>query len=94
MLKAVFRCLGGVGAAPAAEAAAPAEEKTEFDIKLTGFDAAAKVKVIKEVRSMTTLGLKEAKELVRTESPPTLPLPSPRPHCGLAARPPSACCAP
>mmetsp|Transcript_14232 Transcript_14232/g.42998 ORF Transcript_14232/g.42998 Transcript_14232/m.42998 type:complete len:217 (-) Transcript_14232:500-1150(-) len=56
-------------AAPAAaaapvESAVPAEEKTEFDIKLTGFDAAAKVKVIKEVRSMTTLGLKEAKELV------------------------------
>ena len=53
----------GAGAAPAAEAP-PAEAKTEFDIKLTGFDAASKVKVIKEVRTMTSLGLKEAKELV------------------------------
>lgn len=71
-------CVGGGGAAPV-ESAVPAEEKTEFDIKLTGFDAAAKVKVIKEVRSMTTLGLKEAKELVRTV-PPLPPRPSPRPH--------------
>ncbi len=52
-------------AAPAAEAAPKEEEKTEFDVKLTGFDAAAKIKVIKEVRAMTSLGLKEAKELVR-----------------------------
>ncbi len=58
---------GPAGAAPeAAAAAAPVvEEKTEFDVKLTGFDAAAKIKVIKEVRAMTELGLKEAKELVR-----------------------------
>ena len=58
---------GPPGAAPeAAAAAAPVvEEKTEFDVKLTGFDAAAKIKVIKEVRAMTELGLKEAKELVR-----------------------------
>lgn len=52
------------GTTPEAEAA-PVEEKTEFDVKLTGFDAAAKIKVIKEVRAMTNLGLKEAKELVR-----------------------------
>ena len=45
-------------------AAPPVEEKTEFDLKLDGFDAAAKIKVIKEVRGMTDLGLKEAKELV------------------------------
>lgn len=50
-------------------AAAPAEEKkeeqTEFDVKLDGFDAAAKIKVIKEVRGvLPELGLKEAKELV------------------------------
>lgn len=52
------------GAAPAAEEP-KAEEKTEFDVKLAGFDAAAKIKVIKEVRVITSLGLKEAKELVR-----------------------------
>ena len=40
------------------------EEQTAFDLKLTGFDAKAKIKVIKEVRSITGLGLKEAKELV------------------------------
>ena len=52
-------------AAPAAGAAAPAaEEKTEFDVVLAGFDAAAKIKVIKAVREITGLGLKEAKELV------------------------------
>ncbi|KAH6812801.1 Ribosomal protein L12/ ATP-dependent Clp protease adaptor protein ClpS family protein [Perilla frutescens var. frutescens] len=39
-------------------------EKTTFDIKLEKFDAAAKLKVIKEIRSFTDLGLKEAKELV------------------------------
>ena len=53
------------GPAPAAAAAPVEEEKTEFDVKLTGFDAAAKIKVIKEVRAMTSLGLKEAKELMR-----------------------------
>ena len=52
-------------AAPAAGAAAPAaEEKTEFDVVLTGFDAAQKIKVIKVVRELTGLGLKEAKEMV------------------------------
>ena len=52
-------------AAPAAGAAAPAaEEKTDFDVVLTGFDAAAKIKVIKVVREITGLGLKEAKEVV------------------------------
>ena len=40
------------------------EEKTVFDLKLTGFDAKSKIKVIKEIRSVTSLGLKEAKELV------------------------------
>ena len=52
-----------VAAAPAASAAAPAEEKTEFTI----FLAAAgdkKINVIKEVRAITGLGLKEAKDLV------------------------------
>ena len=52
-------------AAPAAGAAAPAaEEKTEFDVILAGFDAAAKIKVIKVVREVTGLGLAEAKTAV------------------------------
>ena len=51
-------------AAPAAAAAAPVEEKTEFDVVLTGFDAAAKIKVIKAVREITGLGLAEAKGVV------------------------------
>ena len=52
-------------AAPAAGGAAPAaEEKTEFDVVLTGFDAAAKIKVIKVVREITGLGLAEAKAVV------------------------------
>ena len=53
---------GGGGAAEPAAAAAPA--KTEFTVKLESFDAAQKIKVIKEVRAITELGLKEAKELV------------------------------
>ena len=52
-------------AAPAAGAAAPVvEEKTEFDVVLAGFDAAAKIKVIKVVREVTGLGLAEAKAVV------------------------------
>ena len=52
-------------AAPAAGAAAAAvEEKTEFDVVLTGFDAAAKIKVIKAVREITGQGLAEAKATV------------------------------
>ncbi len=50
-------------AAPAAEAAA-VEEKTEFDVVLESFDAAAKIKVIKVVRELTGLGLAEAKAAV------------------------------
>ncbi|XP_048233123.1 50S ribosomal protein L7/L12 [Ricinus communis] len=42
----------------------PVAEKTAFDIKLEKFDAAAKIKIIKEVRGFTDLGLKEAKDLV------------------------------
>lgn len=53
-----------VAAAPAAAAAAPAaEEKTEFDVVLQSAGA-EKIKVIKVVRELTGLGLKEAKELV------------------------------
>ena len=53
-------------AAPAggAAAAAPVEEKTEFDVVLAGCDAAAKIKVIKAVREITGLGLAEAKAVV------------------------------
>ena len=40
------------------------EEKTSFDVILSAFDASTKIKVIKEVRTVTALGLKEAKELV------------------------------
>ncbi len=50
------------GAAPGAEVA-PAEEKTEFDVILTGFGD-KKIQVIKVVRELTGLGLKEAKDLV------------------------------
>lgn len=58
------------GAVGAGAAAAPMEEAKEekvlFDIKLLGFDAKAKIKVIKEVRAIGGLGLKEAKELVES----------------------------
>lgn len=59
-----------VAAAPVAGGAAPAaEEKTEFDVILA--DAGAeKIKVIKVVRELTGLGLKEAKELVDTAPKP------------------------
>ena len=61
---------GGGGAAPGAAGGAPgapaaaAEEQTEFTVKLESFDSAQKIKVIKEVRAITELGLKEAKDLV------------------------------
>lgn len=54
--------VAAAGAAPAAGDAA-AEEQTEFDVILTGAGD-QKIKVIKEVRGITALGLKEAKELV------------------------------
>ena len=52
-----------MGAAPAAGAAAAAEEKTEFTVELTD-GGANKIGVIKVVREITGLGLKEAKDLV------------------------------
>ena len=52
-----------VAAAPAAGGDAPAEEKTEFDVELTEAGS-NKIAVIKEVRTITGLGLKEAKDLV------------------------------
>jgi large subunit ribosomal protein L7/L12 len=61
---------GVSAAAPVAVAAAPAaaevaEEQTEFDVVLASFGE-KKINVIKEVRAITTLGLKEAKELVES----------------------------
>ncbi len=59
---------GVVMAAPGATAggdgADAAEEKTEFEVVLDSFDAASKIKVLKEVRNATGLGLGEAKALV------------------------------
>ena len=69
LVKAMEEKFGISAAAPVAMAAGPAaaaaevEEQTEFDVILTGFGD-AKVSVIKEVRAITGLGLKEAKELV------------------------------
>jgi len=59
---------GVVMAAPGAggggESAEAAEEKTEFDVVLESFDASSKIKVLKEVRNATGLGLGEAKAIV------------------------------
>ncbi|MHB8841259.1 MAG: 50S ribosomal protein L7/L12 [Candidatus Aquicultor sp.] len=52
-----------VAAAPGAAAVAPEEEKTSFDVILTSAGD-KKIQVIKEVRALTSLGLKEAKDLV------------------------------
>jgi len=59
----------GMGAGGGAAAAAPVEEKTEFNVTLTetGTD---KIKVIKVVREVTSLGLKEAKDLVESAPKP------------------------
>ena len=59
----VSAAAGVVVAAAAADAGAAAEEKTEFDVELTEVGA-EKVKVIKVVREVTGLGLKEAKDVV------------------------------
>ncbi len=66
-----FGVSAAVAAAPAAAAAdgAAEEEKTEFDVVLTGFGE-NKVAAIKAVRSITGLGLKEAKELVESAPSP------------------------
>ena len=60
---------GGGGGGGEAAAAEVVEEKTAFDVKLTGFDAKSKIKIIKEVRAATGLGLKEAKDLVESAGP-------------------------
>jgi large subunit ribosomal protein L7/L12 len=65
---AVAAAPGGDGGA-AAPAAAPAEEQTEFSVMLTDFGA-NKINVIKAVRELTSLGLKEAKDLVEAAPKP------------------------
>jgi len=63
---------GGVPAAAAAAAAPePVEEQTEFDVILESFGA-NKINVIKAVRALTNLGLKEAKDLVESAPAPVL----------------------
>lgn len=52
---------GGAAAAPVEEVK---EEQTAFDVKITSYDPKDKIKIIKEVRAITQLGLKEAKTLV------------------------------
>ena len=65
LVKALEKKFGVSAAAPAAVAAAPVEEKTEFDVELS--DAGAnKIAVIKIVKEISGLGLKEAKDLVDT----------------------------
>jgi large subunit ribosomal protein L7/L12 len=59
------------GAAAAGAEEAAAEEQTSFDVVLTGAGE-KKIQVIKEVRSLTSLGLKEAKELVDNAPKPVL----------------------
>ncbi|KAJ9524813.1 hypothetical protein QJQ45_003039 [Haematococcus lacustris] len=54
----------GAPAAAAEPAPEPKKEKTDFDVKLESFTPEGKIKVIKEIRAITNLGLKEAKELV------------------------------
>ena len=56
--------VAAVGAPGAAPAAAASEEQSEFNVILKAFDESKKIAVIKEVRAVTGLGLKEAKDLV------------------------------
>jgi len=76
LVKAMEEKFGVTAAAPVAVAAGPAagapaeevEEQTEFDVVLTGFGDGKKIGVIKEVRAITGLGLKEAKEIVEGDN--------------------------
>ena len=66
--------MGAMAAAPAAAAAAPAEEQeeqTEFNVTLADVGP-KKINVIKVVRALTNLGLKEAKDMVESERPTVL----------------------
>jgi large subunit ribosomal protein L7/L12 len=60
---------GGAGAGGGA-AAAPVEEKTDFNVTLVSFPADKKINIIKVVREVTSLGLKEAKDLVEAVPKP------------------------
>jgi large subunit ribosomal protein L7/L12 len=81
LLKEFEEKFGVTAAAPVAVAAAPAaggggeaeaaEEKSDFDVILTG-GGDKKIQVIKEVRALTSLGLKEAKDLVDSAPKPVL----------------------
>ena len=62
--------VAGAPAAAAGEATEEAEEQTEFNVILKSFDDGKKIPVIKEVRAITGLGLKEAKELVEAGGKP------------------------
>src|SRR6476659_5547170 len=67
----VSAAAAAVAAAPAAGPAAAAEpEKEDFDVILSAFDAAKKIGIIKVVREITQLGLKEAKDLVEAAPKP------------------------
>ena len=79
LVKAIEEKFGVTAAAPVSVAAAPAqageaaeeaEEQTEFTVVLKGFAEGKKIPVIKEVRAITSLGLKEAKELVEAGNKP------------------------
>jgi large subunit ribosomal protein L7/L12 len=79
LVKAMEEKFGVTAAAPVAVVAAAAggvapgaaaEEQTEFTVVLKSFDAEKKIPVIKEVRAITGLGLKEAKELVEAGGKP------------------------
>jgi len=78
LVKAMEEKFGVTAAAPVAVAAGPAaggpveaeEEQTEFTVVLKGFADGKKIPVIKEVRAITSLGLKEAKELVEAGDKP------------------------
>ena len=59
----VVAAAAAVAAGPAAGAAEAVEEQTEFNVTLKSIDAAKKIACIKEVRAITGLGLKEAKDL-------------------------------
>ena len=89
LVKAIEDTFGVSAAAPAAVVAAPAagaaeaEEKTEFDVVLEGFGD-NKIQVIKAVRELTNLGLKEAKEVV--EGAPKAVLEGAKKEAGEAAK--------
>ncbi len=68
MMPGMGMAVAAGGGAAAVEEKKP--EKTSFDVKLEKYEAASKIKIIKEVRAFTALGLKEAKDLV--EKAPTL----------------------